>query len=950
MRLDYGDASLLLVARDRLEHSPCMVVTVGLLYEADQTIVTADQAQPWLAERFAKQPFDRGLKKTHGTFAVHGSAYPLNTAQQAGMAVRVNLGSLVKTLHVQPPRQWRKGLLGWSPVVCGALTVFPLDLQHAYGGADSPDNPQGIGYTTEPDVAEGLILPQVESPQTPLRAPGEAVQVASLLPLLPHCRERRTFFGTCDDAWARQRAPFAPLDTDPRWFDEVAQDQVQPGYWAGNEAWSVAGMHPAQLEITGRLPGFRPRLFVQHTLTTGSQAACAPVIEEAKLELDTVWLFPDVERVLLVYRTQIPVRDIDGDDLAAVALRCERATDPGKSPEEWIAELWPQRSGPHGDEQVPPGDAALADEQEEKLSRLSADFEADVAAFIAEHEKNLALSMELTGVADPMGSLQTAQAMERSLTSLMPKLQATLNAAHQLFSDGQDESVPSALRSLGGIQTPADAEAYRAQVEMLAGPEQIEIMLAESEAAIQQQVEDVARLLDRDPQALRAELQASAMPPDPTMAQAQLDTLLGETDLEAMVVELEATLQQQLEQMASDLGMSAQDLLAEAKAHDPLIRFSGLLTDAPLAEGSAEAQQRAVQISELESLIVAMKTVSPQEVSAGIAPDWTRELLQASHDSKQALDGEYFLSLDLSGFDFGAAVFKSCQFHKCQFLRTSFIGADLSLSHFIDCEISDANLTDACLDGAIFERCSMDRVQAHGADFNATYAEQCTLDGADFTGAKGQATQWVECSFLAARLQGVNWAGGRWQRCNLSGANVADAQLSKTQLRACELNGMAFCGADLQGASWSESQGIDIDLSNARLQQWQLDQGCRLPSVRLDGANLSNASLQHAFLNRASLRGACLSHALVLDCDLSDSDGYHVDASSADFTGTDLSRATWTGANLLEAGLRKVNLAQTDLRGSNLHGTLTEGVKGKGALFHGALMTRCRVLEDLSCD
>jgi len=950
MRLDYGDASLLLVARDRLAHSPCMVVTVGLLYEADETIVTADQAQPWLAERFAKQPFDRGLKKSHGTFAVHGSAYPLNTAQQAGMAVRVTVGSLGKTLHVQPPRQWRKGLLGWSSVVCGALAGVPVDFQHAYGGVDSPDNPQGIGYTTDPDAAEGLALPQVESPHTPLRAPGEAAQVASLLPLLPQSRERRAFFGTCDDAWIRQHAPFAPLDTDPRWFDEVAQDQVQPGYWAGNEAWSVAGMHPAQLEITGRLPGFRPRLFVQHTSTTGSQAECPPVIEEAKLELDTLWLFPDVERVLLVYRTQIPVRDIDGDDLIALAVGCERAVDFEKNRDQWIAELWPQLPLPEADFDGPPGMSPFEAEQAEQLAQLSVNLESDLAVFMAEHNKILALTGAPLAVAEPAVSMEAVEAMQSSLAALVPKLQVSLDRAHELFSPGAGAKSVPLNRLIGDLQTPADAAALREEIDAAAGPEDINAMVAECEAAMQQHVEEMARLLDREPHVLLAQALAADAPTDPVAAQAQIDALLSEMDMDTRVAEMEADLDQYVEETAQAMGMSAQALIAEAKALDPLEKFKVLQSGSHLntgSETSVDSQSASALVKELEELIASTKAQLLEPLPS-VTPDWTVELLLTRHDAEEVFEGEHFKALDFSGANLDGISLQNCLLQNCVFTGTRLSGADLSRSHFVDCDFSESELGNACLDAAQFQRCSFDRAKADNTSFNATYAQQCSAANADFTGVHALASHWVECSFAGATLPASKWTGARWGRCDLEGVNLSKALLNKTQFQVCLLNAIDLRGSDLNDASWSEVKGRDIDLRNANLQQWRLDQCCRLPAVRLDGADLSGASLQQAMLTDASLRNACLAGALISHCDLSGSDGYHADARGADFTASDLSDTRWLGANFMEGRLRKVNLTGADLSGSNLHGVLTEGVKGDGTRLDGALLTRSRLLEDLS--
>ncbi|EPJ84410.1 putative secreted protein [Pseudomonas sp. CFII64] len=783
----------------------------------------------------------------------------------------------------------------------------------------------------------------------PLRAPGKSVQVASLLPLLPHSRERRDFFGVCDEAWACQRAPFAPLDTDPRWFDEVAQDQVQPDYWAGNEAWSVAGMHPSKLEVVGRLPGFRPRLFVERA-SIDSQAKPASAvdraIEEVKLELDTVWLFPDVERVLLVYRAQIPVRDIDGEDLAAVALRCERETDSYKSRDQWIAELWRQSHIPSAESQAQRGKAAP--EQEEKLNKLGADLIANATVFLKEQERLLGFPSRSVGVVNPILGIQAVQADERNLASLLPKLQESLAGAHELLPDEQRINPSTLERLFKGTQTATDEEAINAEVDAFGGESHIDQRLVQTQEHLRQEVAALASLVGRDPVALLDEIHAAAKPPDPLLAQVQLDALRAETDLHANLVELEAGQQQELEQIAGELGIPLEDLMAEMRAQDPLLRFSVLQADAHPLPGSIEAEEAAVQIEEIETLIAALKNITVGSLLADIQPEWTRELLQTSHANGLRLTGEHFASLDLSHLDLSAADLQNCVFQNCQLRGTSFSGADLSHGRFIDCELDNVDMTKACLDGAFFERSSMNGARAKEASFHAVYAKQCGFDNADFSGCHGQDIQWVECSFTAASLQRVNWPRARWQRCNLGQARIADAQLVKTQFYACQLDAVELSRADLQEASWSCCEGVEVDLSCALLKQWRLEPGCRLPAVRLDGADLSDASLQHAYLTHASLSGVNLSRALVSCCDLSDSSGYHLSACSADFTGSDLSRASWVGANLLETTLRKVNLSQTDLSGSNLHGSVTEGVIGEGTKVSGALMTRCRLSKDLA--
>jgi uncharacterized protein YjbI with pentapeptide repeats len=887
MQLKYANASLLLAARQRDAQGPCLVVTVGLLYNADQSIVPPTEAQQWLAERFAKQAYDHGLQKQLGSFAVHGSAYALAATQQQGMAVRAGVGSLSKTLHVFPPRQWRKNLTGWSIESGGALSRLSLDWQHAYGAKDYPDNPEGIGYIADPDKAEGLPLPQIEDVRTPLRAPGEKLSPASLLPLPPQSRERMVFLGTCDERWSKQRAPFLPLDTDPRWFDEVAQDQCTDGYWVGNEAWSVAGMHPQKLEVSGRLPGLRPRLFVQRRALAEApalakdQPALEP-IEEARLELDTVWLFPDVERVLLLHRTTLRVTDIDGEDLAALGVGVERADESGKSREQWIAELWPKPAMPEVKTPATELPATL-DPQKLKadlLATMQASLDGLYASFAAMQSETFA---------------EAKQVAEKGGISIDPKLLKPVQAPN----------LAELVNSLPAKRAPFDPIAHEAALQA---------QLVSSKAAAIQQFEQVARKMGMDPQAMLAQAEANRgkyakVPVDPVAAVDRLDLPPKEK------AQLHNRVAKAMTKFDSDMAGLTSKLAAQQKeiaASRPKLPTLGKLPTVKLSTG------------------------------------WTRELLEASHKVETKLDGERFVDLDLSGIDLSGGVMQNCSFESCQLKGAKLAAADLSGGRFSGCDFSQADLQLAVLNAGTFKTCTFTDAKLAKASLNAVHVEKSPFDGADLTQVQSTRGQFVDSSFVAATLTEGDFAGARWQGCDLTTANFQDAKLDKAQLHACVVDNADFSRAALPASSWSQVTGQAVNLSHANLRNWRLDQSCSLPHVLLNNVNLSKASLQYVGLEQASLRDANLSGALFSRCDLRGANGYHANAGSADFTGSNLSNSSWLGANFLEARLRKVNLSNTDLRGSNLHGINSEGAHGAAVRLEGALLSRCRLVEDLA--
>jgi uncharacterized protein YjbI with pentapeptide repeats len=892
MKLNYDNASLLLAARQRDSAGSCLILTVGLLYSADQTVVPAVDAQQWLAERFAKKAMDHGLKKSRGSFAIHGSAYALSATQQQGMAVRANFGAATKTLHVFPPRQWRKGLTGWNIEQKGTLSELPLDWQHAYGAKDYPCNPEGIGYITDLAKAEGVPLPQIEDTRTPLRAPGETITPASLLPLTPQSVERMAFMGTCDEQWSKQRAPFLPLDTDPRWFDEVAQDQCIDGYWVGNEAWSVAGMHPQKLEVSGRLPGFRPRLFVQRRVLAGAPALLKdqPVIEpieETRLELDTVWLFPDAERVLLLYRTQLRVTDIDGEDVAALGVGVEQAGEPGKSREQWIAELWPQPATPA--DEAPDLDLPEAADpkqfQSAVLAKLQASMDAHYASFAAEQQKVFA------------SAKQTAAISNQTIDPARMQLAVAPNLAELA-------SKPFAPRA------PFDAAVLKAKLEdsIAAAKAEGELQFAKS-----------ARAAGHDPQVLLARTEAlkqqalreAAANPSP-----QYGLLIDQLQLPTA--------------QKNEFKKRIEEGMAKVEATEKEIK----------QKISAMHERMAIKAPKLPSL------GNVPEFKARIG--WTRELLEASHKAEEKLDGERFSDLDLSGLDLSGGVMQNCSFENCQLKGAKLAAADLSGGRFSGCDFSQADFQEALLDACTFKTCTFTDAKLTKASLSAVHVSQSPFDRADLTQAQAVRGQFVDSSFVGAMLAEGNFAGARWQGCDLTAGNLQEAKLDKAQFHSCVVDNTDFNRASLPASSWSRVTGRSVNLAAANLRNWRLDQGCFLPQALLDNADLSKASLQYVVLEQASLCGANLNGALLSRCDLSNADGYHANAGSADFTGSNLSNSSWLGANFLEARLRKVNLNNADLRGSNLHGINSEGAHGNAVRLEQALLSRCRLVEDLA--
>src|SRR5690606_30908580 len=154
------------------------------------------------------------------------------------------------------------------------------------------------------------------------------------------------------------RFPWLPDDVDPRYFDRVAQDQCVDAYWCGNERWSVEGMHPERPLVEGVLPGLRPQLLWLRGASSPWLPVAAPQVQRAELTLDTVWLFPETGRQVLLYRAALPVEREDGADVEAVWIDTLPAGATAPSLPAQLA-VWAEQS-PHIAPRLAAASAALA--------------------------------------------------------------------------------------------------------------------------------------------------------------------------------------------------------------------------------------------------------------------------------------------------------------------------------------------------------------------------------------------------------------------------------------------------------------------------------------------------------------------------------------------------------------------------------------------------------------
>jgi hypothetical protein len=228
---------------------------------------------------------------------------------QRGMAVSLRVGPVASTLLVTGARRWQRNGLAWRASDPEVFDRVPLRWELAFGGFErpaegkeakefEPRNPVGRGFIgrRESDFAD-RPLPQIEHPDERLQEPGQRCTPVGWAPIPPTWSPRRDYGGTYDAAWQRQRAPFLPLDFDPRFLQTAPPSLVAPGHLQGGEPVRLQGCRPAGQGLAFDLPH----------CTLGTRFRFRGGEHEVEPRLDSILIEPDQLRVQMLWRAAFAV-------------------------------------------------------------------------------------------------------------------------------------------------------------------------------------------------------------------------------------------------------------------------------------------------------------------------------------------------------------------------------------------------------------------------------------------------------------------------------------------------------------------------------------------------------------------------------------------------------------------------------------------------------------------
>jgi hypothetical protein len=245
--------------------------------------------------------------------------------------VRLRAGPLDKTVRVTGDRYWVKALGMVSMTSPEPFESIPLTYERAFGGWDrshpdptrhafEPCNPVGVGFRSPHGrFEEGIRLPNLEDPQSPVQAYAGTSPPAGFGFTAPDWKPRAALAGTYDETWTNERMPLLPKDFDRRFFNAGSPGLVAPNYLKGDEAVFIQNASPRGA-ISFNLPALPPP---ECRVQLSGRRPDARV----QTNLDTVIINTDDDLLLLIWRGHLALRN-GPHDVASVQIQVEGVSVP----------------------------------------------------------------------------------------------------------------------------------------------------------------------------------------------------------------------------------------------------------------------------------------------------------------------------------------------------------------------------------------------------------------------------------------------------------------------------------------------------------------------------------------------------------------------------------------------------------------------------------------------
>lgn len=823
--------------------APCLMAFFDF---SDQPVLLSEiDMWKFSAEVLGKDAaLDVGMPKERAEVLVSGDFQaPGGNPQPAGR-VRLTLGPIDKTLFIFGDRYWKKNTaMTWDMSEPESMQTMPVAYTHAFGGPRYKPNPLGKGMAVEtgPDGGERIPLPNIELTHQLVVSKDDQPEPAGFGPIDLTWPQRAAKSGTYDQQWYDTRFPGLADDIDWTFFNTAPQDQQLDGFFNGEEQFSIEGMHAEKIRTASGLPDIRPRCFITR------QKGSASVFEEVELRLDTLWLFPNAQKGVMIYHGLTDVQTDTAKDILHFVAAYEKRSHPRRDIEHYRQAL------------------------DKRLDREK--------GFLALLDES-----DLIGEGEPSGFAEMMAGEEFNRI----KGDDLLKKKQKLRSDKDIDMVRDMIARQGldpdkTLPKPVVTDIDLKQLDFDQILKDAEQQRLEAEKQLDQQLESLGMTREQ----LLADTARQPAPRPFFSAKAAMDALAqigigGERIREKM-----ETVEKTFNATYRQVGHHLPPVLINGAAADMDARKAALIAAHAAGESLKGADLAGMDLSGLD-----LEGIDLQDALLEDAVLSNTNLRNAN------LNGAALMRSDLQGADLTAATLKDAGLGRTRLCRADLTHADLSSAVLAGADLTSACLKNASLDEADLTEakagqadlrnatlkkarcieCDLKGIRAAAADLSGALIYKTDLSQADLTGATLQAATLVEVNAdnaccrqadlgnlraaVGCCLQQVDFEGAKLTQTNLRGGRLAGSRFVGAELSHCDLSEADLKGCDFSHATARQTLFIEADLTDANLAASNcyesLFQKTRLHETDFKGANLFGVDFLKAQFRNTDMRLALL--------------------------------------------------------------------------------------------
>lgn len=823
----------------RLSISSLVMASLSNTRESTKLMSEAELWRFWATRVESNRPLEEGIMRTRSEYLVSGFAYPHQNTKSS-CAVSAQVGSMKKQLIVHGERLWQAGSLSKSK----DFESISLDWSNAFGGHDIAVNPLGKGWVSlNSDQVAPNFAPNIEHPSFPVVSSKEKYQPQSFGPIDQTWPQRAQYAGTYDDRWLKNDFPAVAFNTDWRFFNIAPDDQQQDEAFQGDERYVFHNMHPEIIELQGQLPGIRTRTFATLRTSNGDK------FKEIPMRLNTLWFFPDAERVIQIYQGVSEIAEDDGADVLNLMTAIEYLDKP--------------RSTAHYSEVL-----------EKRLDKKNGAVE-----FLRESD--------LTPSDLVVNTFEFMPYENKVLERSQRRAKAENVAARKIVSAHNldpDAGYAPAYKSpeLPVIKTIDDI--FRLELEMDATSSRLKLDAEKNRAEILSKAQALFTNQKLDYSTVER-LTSGIDNRGPPKAQSKelfgsVSRLISEGKLAGldMSKEEDSILDQKTQDRWND--NDKKQLVSYRNLAHFQIPANRLTTEASKVIRKKVIENYAKNGSfknwDLTGADLSGLDLHGANFDGALmeSVNLTGTNLSDAKLENTVLAHSILVSTDCQSANFSGANLGSSKIEKSNFTKANLTKAIFVKTHLIDVCWRDARLDNVDLDEAIFSGLDLTGATSESmitffkrdlktCNFRLTKFKQCTfiecdIFGVNFSNATLGKVAFIKCLMDKTVLSGINIKSGCFaQNCSLLASNFAFANLCSVNFRGSFLTDAIFENAILKGSDFSE-----CDLSRANFCFADLFQArfvrADLTGVMFNSANLFETVFQHAKLDATSYSNANL--------------------------------------------------------------------------------------------